>query len=249
MGKIKYILAGISAACMMVSCELDNFDGPDAQVYGAIIDAETDELIQQEIGTSGDAASVQVIEYGYAIRKVQHWKLMLNGEYRNNLVFSGTYDVIMNNGNFLKLDTIKGHRFHEGENKLDFRVIPNIRIKEASVKKGDDNAITATFKLQYGHSTGKVEKIALFAQSDKNPSNSFNLAHVEANIEEDDVDFENNSRNADKVFTLTLDLNSDEGKKLKAGQKYFFRIGALPKNLGEGIQAKYNYSSVFEVQL
>ena len=53
----------------------------------------------------------------------------------------------------------------------------------------------------------------------------------------------------DKVFTLTLDLNSDEGKKLKAGQKYFFRIGALPKDLGEGIQAKYNYSPVFEIQL
>ena len=36
----------------MVSWELDNFDGPDAQVYGAVIDAETEELIQQEIGTS-----------------------------------------------------------------------------------------------------------------------------------------------------------------------------------------------------
>ncbi|MDE8698074.1 DUF3823 domain-containing protein, partial [Bacteroides cellulosilyticus] len=73
--------------------------------------------IQQEIGTSGDAACVQVREYGYAIRKVQQWKLMLNGEYRNNLVFSGTYDVIMNNGNFVKLDTIKGYRFDKGENK------------------------------------------------------------------------------------------------------------------------------------
>ena len=54
MRKIKYIIAGISAAVFMVSCELDNFDGPDAQVYGAVIDAETEELIQQEIGTSGD---------------------------------------------------------------------------------------------------------------------------------------------------------------------------------------------------
>ena len=84
MRKIKYIIAGISAAVFMVSCELDNFDGPDAQVYGAVIDAETEELIQQEIGTSGDAACVQVIEYGYAIRKVQQWKLMLNGEYQKN---------------------------------------------------------------------------------------------------------------------------------------------------------------------
>ena len=248
MKSLKYIIAGISAACVMTGCELDNFDGPDAQVYGAVIDAETGELIQQEIGTSGDAACVQVIEYGYAIRKVQPWKLMLNGEYRNNLVFSGIYDVIMNNGNFVKLDTIKAYRFNKGENRLDFRVIPNIRIKESVVKK-ENNAIVATFKLQYGHSIGQVEKIALFAQSDKNPSNSFNLAHVDVNIESDNVNFENNSENVNKVFTLILDLNSDEGKKLKAGQKYFFRIGALPQKLGEGIQAKYNYSQVFEIQL
>lgn len=247
MRKIKYIVAGIGAALLLASCELDNFEGPDARVYGAVIDAETEETVQQEIGTSGDAACVQVIEYGYAIRKVQQWKLMLSGEYRNNLVFSGTYDVIMNNGNFVKLDTLKAYRFNKGDNKLNFRVIPNIRIREASVKKEAD-AVVASFKLQYGHSVGKAAKTALFVQTDQNPCNSFNLAHIEANIEADDVNFANNDRNADKVYTLTLHLNSDEGKKLKAGQKYFFRIGALPKDLGEGIQPKYNYSPVFEVQ-
>lgn len=247
MRKIKYIVAAIGAVLLLASCELDNFEGPDARVYGAVIDAETEETVQQEIGTSGDAACVQVIEYGYAIRKVQQWKLMLSGEYRNNLVFSGTYDVVMNNGNFVKLDTLKAYRFNKGDNKLNFRVIPNIRIREASVKKEAD-AVVASFKLQYGHSVGKAAKIALFVQADQNPCNSFNLARVEANIEADDVNFANNARHADKVYTLTLDLNSDEGKKLKAGQKYFFRIGALPKDLGEGIQAKYNYSPVFEVQ-
>lgn len=247
MRKIKYIVAGIGAALLLSSCELDNFEGPDARVYGAVIDAETEETVQQEIGTSGDAACVQVIEYGYAIRKVQQWKLMLSGEYRNNLVFSGTYDVVMNNGNFVKLDTLKAYRFHKGDNKLNFRVIPNIRIREASVKKEAD-AVVASFKLQYGHSVGKAAKIALFVQADQNPCNSFNLARVEANIEADDVDFANNARNAAKTYTLTLNLNSDEGKKLKAGQKYFFRIGALPKDLGEGIQPRYNYSPVFEVQ-
>ena len=33
-------LDGISATVFMVSPELDNFDGPDAQVYGAVIDTE-----------------------------------------------------------------------------------------------------------------------------------------------------------------------------------------------------------------
>lgn len=248
MKRIKYIITFLSLIGAMSSCELDNFDGPDAQVQGAIIDAETNEPVAQEIGTSGDAASVKVIEYGYAIRKVQNWKIMLSGEYRNNLVFSGTYDIIMDNGNFLKLDTLKAYRVKPGENRLDFKVIPNIRILTPSVKK-KGNSIVASFRLQYGHDAGKVEKAALFVQTDKNPSNSFHLARVEMNLEEEELTFANNVSNGEKVFTLTLDLDSDEGKKLKPARKYFFRIGALPKDLGEGIQPKYNYSPVFEVQL
>lgn len=248
MKRINYIIALLSLMCGVISCELDNFDGPDAQIYGAVVDAATNEPVPQEIGTSGDATSVQVIEYGYAIRKVQKWKIMLSGEYRNNLVFSGTYDIIMNNGNFLKLDTLKEYRLKPGENRLDFKVIPNIRIQTPSVEK-QGNSIVATFKLEYGHETGKIEKAALFVQTDKNPSSSFHLSRVEMNLEEEELTFTNNALNQEKIFTLNLSLDSDEGKKLKPGQKYFFRIGALPKDLGEGIQPKYNYSPVFEIQL
>mgnify|MGYP007058904579 CR=1 FL=1 len=35
MRKIKYIIAGISAEVFLEICELDNFDGPAAQVYCA----------------------------------------------------------------------------------------------------------------------------------------------------------------------------------------------------------------------
>ena len=248
MKTIKQLLFIVLTGLMASSCQLDNFNGPDAQVYGAIVDAETGELVAQEIGTSGDAASIQVIEYGYAIRKVQKWKIKINGEYQNDLVFSGVYDIIMNDGNYLKLDTLKAYPIHSGSNRLDFKVIPNIRIKESNVEKVD-NQIVATCKLEYGHDTGKAEKLALFIQSDQYPSYSFNLSHVESNIEEDNVCFANNDANETKVFSLTLDLTSEEGQKLKKGKKYFARIGALPKDLGEGIQAKYNYSPVFEIQL
>ncbi len=238
-------------ACLCISftaCQLDNFDGPNASVYGSIIDAETGELVAQELGTSGDAPSVQVIEYGYAIRKVQKWKIKINGEYRNDLVFSGTYDIIMNDGNYVKLDTIKAYSIKEGSNQLDFRVIPNVRIKNASISN-DDNKIIANCNLEYGHEIGKVEKVSLFIQADQYPSYSFYLVRIEKNIEEDNINFDNNKLNSDKQFSLVLDLSSEEGKKLKKGKKCFARIGALPKDLGEGIQAKYNYSPVFEIQL
>lgn len=247
MKSVKYILA-ICMVVFMTACELDNFDGPNAKVYGALIDDETNEFIEQEIGTSGEAASIQVIELGYNIRSVQKWKIMPTGEYRNDLVFSGSYDIIMNNGNFVKLDTLKNYQINKGSNKLDFRLTPNIRIKNAKVEKTGD-AIVATFNLEYGHATGKVREIALFGQADQNPSKSFHLCQVSTNIAGEDVNFQNNAANRNREFKLTLDLNSDEGKKLQAGKKYFFRIGAVPTGLGDGIQEKYNYASAVGIQM
>lgn len=248
---MKHIITYFGLAGMLflaTACDLDNFEGPDAQIYGALIDDETNELIEQEIGTSGDAASIKVIEYGYSVRQEQGWKIMTTGEYRNDLVFAGTYDIILKNGNFVQIDTIKAFQIKKGENKLDFRLTPNIRIQNAKVEK-TGNAIVATFKLQYAHKTGKVREIALFGQSDRNPSHSFNLCQVRTNVEAEEVNYVNNSVNANRVFTLKLDLNSDEGRKLQAGKTYFFRIGAVPTGLGDGIQEKYNYAPAVAIQL
>lgn len=248
MKAIKYILSAGIVLLLIAACELDNFEGPDAQVYGSLVDASTGELIEQEMGTTGEAASIQVIEYGYGIGKVQGWKIKTNGEYRNNLVFSGQYDIVMNNGNFVKLDTIKGYSFHSGENKLDFKLVPNIRIKHAKVEK-TGTAIVATFNLEYGHVKGKVKQLALFAQSDEYPSKSFHLAKVEADVANENMTIDKNQAIKDQVFKLTLDLQSDEGKKLKAGKKYFFRIGAVATDLGEGVQEKFNYAPVVGIAM
>ena len=235
-----------SIAFFLLSCELDNFEGPDAQVFGALIDAKTGEPVQQEIGTSGDAAKIQVIEYGYSSKNPQEWLIKTNGEYRNNLVFSGTYDVVINRGNFVKLDTIKGYKFLPGANELSFMVTPNIRVIEPSVTK-EENNIVARFKLEYGHDAGKVDEIALFAQEDSHPSNTFNLTRTTRNVSDRELTYENNAAFKNEVFEVAIDLNSDQGRALVAGKKYFFRVGAKPVGL-EGEQIRYNYSKVFELE-
>ncbi|MCD8080761.1 MAG: DUF3823 domain-containing protein [Bacteroides sp.] len=248
MKTLRYITVCLCLILGMSVCELDNFDGPNAQVYGALIDEVTGEPIQQEIGTSGEATSIQVIELGFSVREVQRWKIMPNGEYRNNLVFAADYDIIMNNGNFVKLDTIRAYRIRKGENKLDFHLTPNIRIRNPKVEK-QANAIVASFQLEYGHDTGKVREIALFGQSDQNPSSSFYLCAVSSDVADQELNYANNDAYKDRVFTLTLDLDSDEGRKLQSGKTYFFRIGAVPTDLGEGIQEKYNYAPAVSIRM
>lgn len=50
------------SALILHSCELDNYDGPDATLSGRIIDKETGELVEQDIirGTQ-----IEFIEHGY----------------------------------------------------------------------------------------------------------------------------------------------------------------------------------------
>jgi hypothetical protein len=246
--KLILLFVGICLAGLLGSCELDNYEMPDAQVFGVIKDAETGEPIEQEYGYSGDAVSLEVIEYGYAIRSPQGWKVMRSGEYRNNLVFSGTYDIILHKGNFIPLDTIKSYQIVKGENKLDFSVTPNIRIHDVNIEKAA-NAITGTFKLEYAHAAGKISEIALFCQGDMNPSNSFNLSNRKVDVSDRGLDFVSKATYANEQFTVSIDLSSDEGKRLQSGRSYFFRVGAKPTGLGGGIPERYNYSKVVEVKM
>lgn len=249
--RVTYLIYSAIIAFMLSSCslfELDNFDGPDAEVFGAIIDSKTGETVQQEIGTSGDASKIRVIEYGYASPETQEWRIKLNGEYRNNLVFSGNYDIILDRGNFVKLDTLKAYEIRSGSNELNFEVIPNIRIIDAEITK-QENLVVAKFKLEYGHDVGKVNELNLFVQADPFASNSHHISKVSTNVSDQDINFANNAAHKEVDFELEFNLDGREGRRLNSGQTYFFRIGAEPVDLGDGVPIRLNYSGAVAIEI
>ena len=244
---LRYMIFFLTATSIL-SCKLDNADGPDAAVFGGIYDKDTGELVEQEIGTKGESSNLEVIEYGYSIRQPQKWKIKTSGEYRNNLVFSGTYDIILNKGNFIALDTIKAYEFKCGDNRLDFHVTPNIRIKSAKVEK-QENKVVATCRLEFANpvETGKINKLGLFAQDDMFPGNYFNKAAAVIDLSSENLGYANRDSYSDRVFTVEMDLTSGGGLNLTPGRRYFFRIGAEPTGLGDGIIALYNYAPVISI--
>ncbi len=244
---IRYILFSIAAASF-VSCEIDNAEGPDAAVFGGIYDIDTGELVEQEIGTRGESSHLEVLEYGYAIKQPQQWKIKTTGEYRNNLVFSGTYDIVLNQGNFIALDTIKAYEFRRGDNQLDFHVTPNIRIRDAKVEKQDDKVV-ATCKLEFANpvETGKINKLGVFAQTDMFAGNYHNTAAATIDLSGENLGYANRTTYAERTFSVELDLTAGDGAKLTSGRRYFFRIGAEPAGLGDGIIALYNYAPVIAI--
>ncbi len=123
--KITFILfASIVALCS--SCglgEIDNYDQPNAGLSGNIIDDETGELVQQDIIRGG------VIEIVEQDTLPQYLVLKTDGTYANTRLFANTYSVQPVRGNFKVVE--KQDVQIKGQTKLDFRVIPYIRIKEA----------------------------------------------------------------------------------------------------------------------
>jgi hypothetical protein len=211
------------------SCELDNFDMPDAGLSGRFIDAETQELVEQDIirGTN-----IELIEHGYDPVAPQYLIVKNDGTYANSLLFANTYTVQPVRGNFIPVDPQEINI--SGETVLDFEVTPYIRILDASIEKSG-STVVATFRLEQ-NVVNNVKKIGLYAHSEASVGEPLRLAAVENEL--------NAVVDPNQEFTLTLDLAANSST-LTAGEQYFFRIGALI-DAGE---AKLNYAPAVRLDI
>jgi hypothetical protein len=230
MKKVLFIIVVLLAS--FTSCELDNYDAPNAKIHGKVIDSATGEAIQQEIL---EGARIDYIELGdFENPPTQQMRFKTDGTYRNDLMFSGRYHIQARRGNFFILppDTIEV----KGETEYNFVTEPYIRIKNVSYSiVGRD--VVASFQIEQV-ADNPVKSIAIFA--DLNPNVSQSLRKV-ANIAEI-----NTMVDPDKVFNLKLKI--DPLKEIKPDGKptFYFRVGALISGIAE---AKYNYSEPEAIEI
>lgn len=222
------IIVAVISTVFLASCDLDNYDGPNASIYGVVKDIKTGEFIQQDVE---NGSKIIIKELGFQNPEEQQMIFKETGEYRNNLVFSADYDIYFNESNFVKPDTLKAYKIREGENKLDFNVQPYIRITNVSITKSG-NEIIATFTIT-PTVTNKVKQIGLFGHIDRVVGNPYALQRKTQDI---------NAASKDVSATYTLKLNTDG---FKAKQEYYFRVGALI----DVPNAKYNYAPSVKLTL
>jgi hypothetical protein len=225
MKSIKYFL--IIAALAFASCEKDNYDGPTAGLAGRFIDAETGELVQQDIirGTQ-----IEIIEHGYDPVSPQYLLVKVDGTYENGLLFENTYTVQPKRGNFV--DIAPQDLVIKGKTTLDFTVTPYIRILQPTITK-NGNKIVATFKLEQ-NVVNNVRKIGLYAHKDIQVGEPMRQLAVEQTL--------NAVSNPATTYQLEIDLPANN-TILKPGTNYYFRIGALI-DVGE---AKLNYAPAVKI--
>jgi hypothetical protein len=210
-------------------CELDNYDGPDATISGGIYDIETNELVSQDIILG---VQIEYIELGWDNPQIQYMISQTDGTYRNNLMFSGSYTIRPVRGNFVPID--EQEIMVKGDTKLDFKVQPYIRIKNARIEK-QNNKIIATFNLQQT-TNNPVTKIGLYAHLEPAVGEQRRSVAAEQML--------NTLTNENTVYTLEIDLIANQAN-LAPGKQYYFRIGAVTN----AAESKLNYARAVRIAI
>jgi hypothetical protein len=224
-----YLPVVLSFMMLAYSCELDNYDYPDAQLSGTIIDSETNEPVQSDLI---NGTTIKITEHGYDPVSSQYLRVKNDGSYANTLLFSNTYTVQPADRNFVQIDE---QDIKIGKNTiLDFRVTPYIRVQDASITK-EGNNIVATFRLQK-MTPDAVGRIGLYAHSEPIVGEPIRLVASERVL--------NRQVDEDEVHKIVINLARNTAL-LKPGQSYFFRIGALSGFGG----AKFNYAPAQQINV
>ena len=245
---IYYLSLFTSIVLFATSCEIDNFPKPDTQVFGAIRDSIGGALVETDLNSG---SVIGAYEQGYETPVLRNWVIMQNGEYRNNLVYSNTYNLVFQSCNFFPYSK-NGVVIKPGENPLDFLVVPYIRLKNVKIiHDAAANKIRATFSIEGGKPTVKVAKVSLYAFTD-----IYVGEYVKKALTATATDFPTltlsgaiQTINPSTVYTLSFDLaQSAIATVFAIPRNYYFRCGAMAINQGV-CTIRTNYAPYVKIAL
>jgi hypothetical protein len=113
----------------LYSCEIDNYEGPDAQISGRILDPDGN-LLRTEPGASNMRIQMDELSWAKGDTNIaiipRYLNVKIDGPYTNTKIFSGTYRILPVEGAFYPYsgDTIDVKR----NATKDFTVIPYLDV-------------------------------------------------------------------------------------------------------------------------
>lgn len=273
---IALLLAVLSVTVSCSMFKLDNFDGPNAQVTGRLLDMETGELVSLEAAqsqtfswttwsyvTTTDYGALVVYEQGYVPPtwagnpedytgkdSGQAWLVRFDGQFTNTMVFAGTYKYSLQ-----KLlpcyDPEEGKDtfvLKEGKNKLDIGVLPFCRVKDPKITYDSaSKKMIAQFYVELGDPS-RANKISnvIFSANTQMFVGGNNL-----NLAKDHKPAKAQDINPGELVTLEIDTTAPENADLfkYSTQDRYFRIGAMAEGNGYNSEKNkyYNFSPIFKV--
>lgn len=260
MKKAIYFIAGALAIVSFASCdmfELDNFDGPNAQVTGRLLDAKTGEKIGIEAATTAtfswatwsyvtsvDAGALVVVEQGWDGEQDQDWLVRYDGQYTNELIFAGDY-VFSTKKLPCYESASNAFTIKEGRNKMDISLVPYCRILNPKVSyNAASKKIVATFSVELGDPSkaNQITNVALCGNTQMIVGCNYQ------NLAKDDKGAKKQNVNPGETITLEIDMTASANADLfEYNRERYFRIAAMAGGNGNNGNNYYNFSPTYKM--
>lgn len=233
----------MGSALLMASCmEVDNFDEPDAHLYGSIIDKTTGKEILADQGE----CYVRIWEKSYSANPApQNIPVKMDGTYNNTKLFKGTYDMLPE-GAWWPVDTVRVGL--GGSTKQDFEVTPYLKLEDFTCELVQaPEAAMDTLVMSCRLSAPIEEGLPMIL--DVRPMLSVNHFCGAAN-HIDEYWKSNYAVNVRKTWTQLKDAGKENDVytfkvPVKRGYVYFTRMGARVEDQFQ----KYNYTEIKEIEI
>lgn len=217
----------ICCICMaFASCKADNYEGPNAEINGKIVDSETGDLVP----SGGSVAGSLVRFYQNNSSQPLNYTTFPDGTFHNKAVFTGSYTYTAE-GAFKLVNTAPQSITVTAQTQVEIPVVPNIRLSLTQVSTSGDKAM---YKVVYEKLADDQDFIELgISWADyKNPNR---LVYRGGKTILDDVSSQN-LETGEKEYEIT---------ELVSGKTYYIRAYARTNNSG----AFYNYSAQLELKV
>ena len=251
MKKILHILFLLPLTVLLSACLGDNYEQPNAAVFGQVTDAETGDLIPQDIG--GEGSQIEIIEVAYQKPDTRRLNFKTDGTYRDNNFFNGQYVVQFNLANFVpasvKLTSSRGevepfgdNAFAlslKGETKLDIEALPWCRVEVKDVTFDEDRQrVVAKFTVECT-TRDALKEVGLFC--DPSPHVSYSINNYGDNSTKRVA--VNRVLNGPAEFTLKMPLTMFQERD--SDMDYYLRVGAHTS----AVDARWNYAPAVKLHI
>lgn len=227
------LLIMITFLGMLVACEPDNYELPDGELKGSVIDVITGNPIQTE-QPNGYRIKYKEISWGDNVTDQYLWGKP-DGTFQHSKLFEGTYEISAVEGAFVDTETqvvdIKSNK----STTVDFIVTPYISFKDVEIIKKDASSVNVTFTILKNIPGSILQDYQVFVSS-KTKYVGINPGGSEANISIGVTPLSEEDLNK----PLSVVLNN-----LEKGEKYYIRIGARCQNPSN----RYNMTEVYTIQM
>jgi hypothetical protein len=241
---MKNILYLLLAAILLsfASCmEIDNWDEPDARLYGNVIDEYTGKNLLMD----NNDWQIRIIDRTWemnnpgTVAQFQSLAVARDGVYNNSRLFSGVYDMLPWDGPFWPVDTVKGVVL-ERETQQDFTVKPYLQLTNFTATLNGTN-LTLSCNVKAPVITGLPNlwevKGFLSLTTFCGNSNYINIA-----------EYNNLRKNINKTWAAEVGAADNKDYTMgpfpvKSGYTYYVRIGANVNALSR----RYNYTEIIKV--